>query len=464
MLLIAVLGLCFGISLLSAKLGYSVALGAFLIGAVIAESREIGRVQSLTEPIRDMFSAVFFVAIGLLIDPKMIAEHALPIAVISLAIVLGKILTCSAGVLLTGRDARTSLRAGMGLAQIGEFSFIIAALGGTLGVTSGFLYPTAVCVSAITTFLTPYLIRWSDPLAETIYRAAPRRLRGVIELYGRRVRGIGRARAEPAGAGLARRLARRLLFQVTIVAAAFLAARLVPSRYPGRLALLPEWLGGERTVLWAAAVIVSLPILVMTFRTLRALGTLLGGMSIHPSDAGEQTWSVRTVVSGTVVIAGGAGLALLVVVLSSAILPPWHVLVVLLLVLGGTAVLAWRPIVRLYEKAEQALQGTLAQAGAGAEDAALGLTAALGEIRLERIEVSGCAVGRRIRELEIRSRTGASVVAIDSDHRRVVNPSPDEELQAGDHVFLLGSPAQCRAARALLAGQPHDRPAPAPHS
>src|SRR6185436_3794151 len=156
MLLVSVLGLCFGFSLLAAKLGYSVALGAFIIGAVIAESREIHRIEILTEPIRDMFSAVFFVAIGLLIDPKLLIQHWLPVTVITIGVVVGQSLTCAFGTFLAGNDTRTSLRVGMGLAQIGEFSFIIAALGLSLNVTSDFLYPVAVAVSAITTLLNPY--------------------------------------------------------------------------------------------------------------------------------------------------------------------------------------------------------------------------------------------------------------------------------------------------------------------
>ena len=141
MLLVTVLGLCFGVSLLAVKLNYSVALGAFVIGAVIAEAREIHRIEILTEPLRDMFSAVFFVAIGLLIDPRLLAQHWLPVVVITLAVVLGKVVTCAFGAFVAGNDTRTSLRVGMGLAQIGEFSFIIASLGLTLRVTSEFLYP-----------------------------------------------------------------------------------------------------------------------------------------------------------------------------------------------------------------------------------------------------------------------------------------------------------------------------------
>ena len=172
MLLVTVLALCFGFSLLAARLDYSVALGAFIIGAVVAEAREIHRIEILTEPVRDMFSAIFFVTIGMLIDPKMLMTHWLPIAVIAFAVVTGKVITCALGSFVGGNDTRTSLRVGMGLAQIGEFSFIIASLGLQLKVTSEFLYPIAVAVSAITTLLTPYLIKGSDGLVGWFDRVA----------------------------------------------------------------------------------------------------------------------------------------------------------------------------------------------------------------------------------------------------------------------------------------------------
>src|SRR5678815_561699 len=163
-LLIVTLGLCFGLALIALKLRYSVGLGAFIMGAIIAESHDIRRVERLTGPLRDMFSAVFFVAIGLLIDPVLLREYAWPVAIITLALVGGKIVACSFGCFVAGFERATSLRVGLGLAQIGEFSFIIAALGTELGVTSGFLYPIAVTVSALTSILTPFLIRHADRL------------------------------------------------------------------------------------------------------------------------------------------------------------------------------------------------------------------------------------------------------------------------------------------------------------
>src|SRR6185503_15382372 len=205
MLTVTVLGLCFGFSLLAVKLGYSVALGAFLVGAIVAEAREIHRIEALTEPIRDMFSAIFFVTIGLLLDPKVLAGYWLPILVITAAVVFGKVLTCSFGAFIGGNDTRTSLRVGMGLAQIGEFSFIIAALGLTLNVTSKFLYPITVAVSAITTLLTPYLIKSADTLVNWFDRVAPRPLVNYLDVYTAWVRQFGAQRE----ANMARDLTRR---------------------------------------------------------------------------------------------------------------------------------------------------------------------------------------------------------------------------------------------------------------
>ena len=200
MLLVAALGFCFGVALVASMLGYSVALGAFLIGAVIAESRHIHKIEDLTSPVRDMFSAIFFVTIGMLIDPKMLLQYAWPILVLSLLVIVGKVITCSFGVFIGGKDLRTSLSVGLGLAQIGEFSFIIATLGLTLNVTSAFLYPIAVAVSVITTLTTPYLIRGTDGLASWIHRAAPRPMMQALDVYTAWIGSFGGQDRSPHGA------------------------------------------------------------------------------------------------------------------------------------------------------------------------------------------------------------------------------------------------------------------------
>lgn len=177
MLLITVLALCFGFCLLVAKLDYSIALGAFIIGAIIAESQELKKIENLINPLRDMFSAIFFVSIGLLFDLNVVSGYIFPILVITIAVIIGKVLSCSLGIFITGRDGKTAMRAGMGLAQIGEFSFIIASLGITLNVTGNFLYTVAVGVSIITTLTTPYLIKYSDTVAECVAAIIQKRKR-----------------------------------------------------------------------------------------------------------------------------------------------------------------------------------------------------------------------------------------------------------------------------------------------
>jgi monovalent cation:H+ antiporter-2, CPA2 family len=231
MLIVTILGLCFGVSLLAAKLGYSVALGAFVIGAVIAEARELHRIETLLEPVRDMFSAIFFVAIGLLINPKMLITHWQPTLVITLAVIVGKVLTCSLGAFVGGYDSRTSLRVGMGLAQIGEFSFIIASLGLTLKVTSDFLYPVAVAVSAITTLFTPYLIRSADGAVTWFDRVAPRSVVQTLALYTNWVGQLGRRQSSMA-TKLIRKWAAQMALNAALITAVFIAAAFLGQRPP----------------------------------------------------------------------------------------------------------------------------------------------------------------------------------------------------------------------------------------
>jgi CPA2 family monovalent cation:H+ antiporter-2 len=453
MLIVTVLGLCFGFSLLAAKLGYSVALGAFVIGAVIAEAREIHRVEALLEPVRDMFSAIFFVAIGLLIDPKMLVSHWQPILVITLAVVLGKVLTCSFGAFVGGNDTRTSLRVGMGLAQIGEFSFIIASLGVTLNVTSAFLYPIAVAVSAITTLLTPYLIRSADGVVGWFDRAAPKPLVDSLNIYTSWIGRLGGQRDASMAARLAWRWAGQIALNAALVAAVFVAAAF-GERHP------PAWLrglglGGEglKAVLWLAAVMLSLPLLIASFRKLQALGLLIAETSVTEAAAGARTAAIRAVVAQVVPVAGTVALGLFVLLLSSALLPTFKVLAILLILIALVTWLMWRSFIKVYSKAQGALRETLAQPPESRHDREpAALPTLLREADLETVTIAADspAAGRLIRELELRTQTGASIVGMERNGANVINPGPDEELQAGDQVLLLGTRAQLGSAKTAL--------------
>lgn len=453
MLIITVLGLCFGVSLLAVKLGYSVALGAFIIGAVIAETREIHRIETLIEPIRDMFSAVFFVAIGLLIDPKMLVIYWQPILVITLAVIVGKITTCSLGAFLGGNNTRDSLRVGMGLAQIGEFSFIIASLGVTLKVTSSFLYPIAVAVSAITTLLTPYLIRGADRAANTLERRAPRALTNLLDLYTRWIGEMGDRRSNDFARNLMWKWAAQMALNIVLIAAVFIGAAYFGAHPPvwlSRVMQKPEWL---RTTVWLGAAVCSLPLFIATTRKLQSFGLLLAESKVSAARAGEHTAAIRSVIATLVPIIGSVALGVFVLLLSSTLLPPLNVLLVLLGIVGLIAWLMWRSFIKVHSTAQAALQDTFARSNAPhAEPIAPTFTPLLAEANLDPVAVppDSAVAGKLIRELALRTQTGASIVCIERQNTRLLNPGPDEEIQAGDKVLLLGSAEQLALARQLL--------------
>ncbi|RAS29551.1 MULTISPECIES: cation:proton antiporter [unclassified Pseudomonas] len=359
MLLITVLGLCFGFCLLVVKLEYSMVLGAFLIGAIMAESRQLLKIERLIEPVRDLFSAIFFVAIGLMIDPQVLVDYAWPIVVITLAVVLGKMLSCGMGAFIAGNDGRTSLRVGMGLSQIGEFSFIIAALGMTLQVTSDFLYPVAVAVSAITTLLTPYLIRAADPLSQKLGNVVPRRLARVLSLYGEWLRNI-----QPQGeSAMLAAMIRRILLQVGVNLALVIAIFFSGGYFAGRIgAWLTEWVtdvSQQKALIWGAALLLSLPFLIAAYRKLKALSMLLAEMGVKPEMAGRHTQRVRRVVAEVIPLLSLLVIFLLLSALSASILPTSELLLVIAVVAAVVVSLLWRWFIRVHSRMQIALLETL---------------------------------------------------------------------------------------------------------
>lgn len=182
-LLIVSLAMCFGMVVLAAKVGFSPAFGAFIMGSVLAETVEAESIEKLVVPVKDLFGAIFFVSVGMMVDPGMIMEYAWPIIAITLAIVLGQVIFGTGGVILAGQPLKVAMQCGFSLTQIGEFAFIIASLGVSLKVTSDFLYPIVVAVSVITTFLTPYMIRLATPAYNCIEKILPSKWKKILERY-----------------------------------------------------------------------------------------------------------------------------------------------------------------------------------------------------------------------------------------------------------------------------------------
>jgi CPA2 family monovalent cation:H+ antiporter-2 len=357
MLLIGVLGLLFGFCLLVVKLGYSVALGAFIIGVIIAEARALRRIEHLIEPIRDMFSAVFFVTIGLMLDPHVLIEYAGPVALITAVVIFGKVLARTFGAFAAGQSGRTSMRISMSLAQIGEFSFIIATLGTTLKVTSAFLYPIAVAVSAITTLLTPYLMRAADPLARRLRARVPSGFRRILHMYTTWLQSLRFEGDRAVIAAMVRRILLQTFVNFCLVAAVFGGGAYLASTH---LLDLSAWSPNrpvENTLIWSAALVVSLPFLIAAYRKLKALAMMLAEVGVR---AGRHTERVRRIVAEVIPAVSTAAMLLLVCALSSSILPPAELLVAVLLMGALILVLLWRTLVKLHSRLQIALLETIA--------------------------------------------------------------------------------------------------------
>ena len=182
-LLIVSLGLCLGMVVLATYTGFSAALGAFIMGSILAETIEAEHIEHIIQPVKDLFGAIFFVSVGMLVNPAVLVEYAWPVIIITLVTIIGKAIFSSLGVLLSGESLNISIKSGLSLAQIGEFAFIIAGLGVSLKVLDPFISPIIVAVSVITTFTTPYFIRLANPFAEWLYKVLPPKVQEMLARY-----------------------------------------------------------------------------------------------------------------------------------------------------------------------------------------------------------------------------------------------------------------------------------------
>ncbi|MDQ3276680.1 MAG: cation:proton antiporter [Bacteroidota bacterium] len=192
-LLILSLGLCLGMVVLATVVGFSAELGAFVMGSIIAETTSAEKIEHLLKPVKDLFGAIFFTSVGMMIDPNAMIEYAQPIFWITLLTLFGKLISTTIGALLSGQPLKQSVQVGMSMAQIGEFAFIVAALGLSLGVTSAFLFPVAVGASAITTFTTPYMIKSSGILSGWLEKVLPKGLLRQLNSYSSETKKVSQA-------------------------------------------------------------------------------------------------------------------------------------------------------------------------------------------------------------------------------------------------------------------------------
>jgi CPA2 family monovalent cation:H+ antiporter-2 len=468
-IVVANIGVCFAFALLAEKLGYSVALGAFLGGALVAESGESHAIEPLIAPVRDVFAAVFFVAVGMQIDPKLVAENIMPVIVLTVVVVLGKLVGVTVGAFLAGTGVRTAVQSGMSLAQIGEFSFIIAGVGAALGATRSFLYPVAVAVSAITTLITPWLIRAGGPVASFVGDRMPPALQTYTSLYGSWVERLRQPR-ERAAISRARRTAGLLVIDVAVLAGIVIAAASALPTLQGNISArlhLPH--GLARAIAIAAVTAVALPFVGGAMRMARALGAALA-IEVLPTGNGVDLADAPR--RGFVVGLQLTILALLGIPLAAAVtpfVPLGFTLAVLVLVLVLLGIRLWRTATNLQAHARagaQMIRELLAAEarsgdhGAEALNAVRHMIPGLGEPEIVKLSTTAPALGRTLKQLNLRGLTGATVVALQQETGPAAVPSGDEVLAAGDVIVLAGSTEALHAARALLEQAPPSVTAP----
>lgn len=259
-LLIVSMGLCLGMAVFSVSCGFSLALGAFVMGSILAGTSFAERIEKVTLPVKDLFGSVFFISVGMMVNPDIIVEYWLPILFLSAVVVVGMIFFGTVGMLLTGQSLRVAVESGFSLTQIGEFAFIIASLGLSLGVLDAQIYPIVVAVSVITTFTTPYFIRMADPVCDFLESHLPKHLHFLIDRYTEKATTSASATKQ-----LWESLFRRYLWRVVLYSIVLIAICIISLDYilPSLTEVFPVW--GRFLTTIVSLIIMSPFLLAMTY-------------------------------------------------------------------------------------------------------------------------------------------------------------------------------------------------------
>jgi CPA2 family monovalent cation:H+ antiporter-2 len=470
--LVTAVGICFAAALLALGFGYSVALGAFVAGSLVAESGEAEAIERLTQPVRDMFGAIFFVSVGMMIDPALVAAHWQAVVVLTVVVIVGKIVAVSVGSFLVGNGIRTSVQSGMSLAQIGEFSFIIAGIGLASGATRDFIYPVAVAVSAITTLTTPWLIRSSGGAASLVERKLPHPVQTFAALYGSWIERLKRAPHRERSRNRVRRLAQLVAADAVVLAA--LALGLAVDRRPVT-AFVERVSGigatGAEAAVLAAAGLIALPFAVGLLRTVRALGLTLARVALPPRQDRRVDLAAapRRALAVTLQLAIVTIVGLPILAAAQPFLRPAHGAVLLAVVLAVLGAAFWRRASDLQEHTRAGAEAIVAllreqmapeasATGGGmhvaspAEPLARAREAlpGLGEPSLVRVRAGDFGAGRTLREIDLRGVTGATILSIVRENEEVSLPIGRDRLLAGDALALAGTTEAIDAATLLL--------------
>jgi len=464
--LVASIGICFAAALLALSFGYSVALGAFIAGSLVAESGHEIEIEKLVRPVRDMFAAIFFVSVGMMIEPAALTEHWRAVLALTLAVIIGKVLAVTIGAFLAGHGRRTAMKAGMSLAQIGEFSFIIAGVGVASGAINGWMYPVAIAVSAITTLTTPLLIKLSNRAAASIDHWLPEPIQTVAALYGswiERVRGAPRAPTERSGTN---RIIRIILLDAALITAVVIGVDVELDRLSllvGNMIGMPS--ARVRFMVVLVSAMITVPLIYGLITSARALGNHLARRAFADPQKGKVDLAdaprraLVIVVQLAVVLAVGIP----IVAITQPFLPPHQGALVLTLLTLVLLVALWRNAANLQGHARagaqiiaSALTHQMASTDGASDEATLledvnTVLPGLGEPVAIRVVPQSIAVGRSLGQLNLRGATGATVLAIRRGTRQIPTPLGREVIEAGDVIAVAGSHDALAVARAVFA-------------
>jgi monovalent cation:H+ antiporter-2, CPA2 family len=449
--LVAIVGICFAFAILAEHAGYSVALGAFLAGSLVAESGEAAQIEHLVAPLRDIFGAVFFVSVGMMIDPALIAQRWPALIVLTAAVIGGKIFGVAFASILSGVGAKTSIEAGMSLAQIGEFSFIIAGAGLKTGATRDFLYTLAVAVSAITTFLTPYMIRSSIPVAEFVSGRLPRPLKVLEALYDswfERIRNAGQPARDANSIGWP---TAAIVSSTVLIGAILIVNELDPLDVTSMVANLEHlsYFSAGLYVDLFALLLCAAPAAAMYFASHR-LATALASRAFAelPPRGASAVKALIELLQITILLV--AAVPLLAIV--QPFMEPVEGIGIIVITIALMIVVVTRSARQMQgqiRNASRLIATALRGTRAGAEGESCEVPG-IGMITPVSLRQDSDAVGKSLADLDLHTNSGAVVVAIGRGDAEVVVPTDEEILRPGDILELAGSSDAVAAARRLL--------------
>ena len=431
--LITSVALCFGMVFLVTQAGFSAALGAFIMGSILAETTHAEKIEHLLKPLKDLFGAVFFISVGMLINPSLLVEYAVPTAILVLVVILGKTTFVTLGAVISGQPLKNSLQSGMSMSQIGEFSFIIANLGLSLHVTSNFLYPIAVGVSVITTFTTPYMMKLSEPLYEWLNRNLPEKWSAYLNRYSTSTGTI--VQTTHWNQILKSYAQTVVLNSVVVVGIILISSRQLADLLHTRI---PETYVTNSVIFGITFLLIAPFLWALIFKR-------------SNKKAYSAIWLSRKYSRGPLLLLE-LSRVVIAILLMVFLLSQFYTTPAALSIAGGIMVLAfaifYRRLQQFYHKIEDRfLQNLNARQLEGSGKSKKLLLPWDAHFAFLEVSADSTLIGKTLQELKIRENFGINVVLIERGSKTIQLPKPTEVLYPCDRIEVIGTDEQLDAFR-----------------